>query len=396
MKSIVEAITEIGDDVKQFEARPNLDVDVSRLEHLKFESTNRLNALMQAARNHAMSSGLSPVSLIDGAAGQLSSTVVEIIKLLKIRRSGDAVPRSRSSMSIRDMVDRSRGGGTPTSDVRRAGTPTTETYSRSGTSTEANMKSSSSAGSKLRDYAAGAKDYAQGAMERLREPLSASSSSNSVRRAFDGLVHSSRSAPGERAASPIETRSNAPNGASSSAPQAAPAPPSNLRINSYASNASSIAKSDSFDLDRKPSITASDRQRPLVDTSRNNTQSSNNSYGYDRDRERQREQDHQADNVTSRNGYKSPVEMRPSPIDALRSNGSYGLPPRSQNPANGHGASPMAPVSAVSATSMGSRSGSKMGSAGANGPRDEDVFAGQGGGTDQEWEDVKVRSNFTK
>lgn len=112
MKAIVEAITEIGEDVKSFEAKPNLDVDVSRLESLKHESTARLNGLMQAARNHAMASGLSPVSLIDAAAGHLSANVVEIIKLLKIRRSRSDAPRAepmqrqRSSLSIKDMVNR--------------------------------------------------------------------------------------------------------------------------------------------------------------------------------------------------------------------------------------------------------------------------------------------------
>lgn len=111
MKAIVEAVSKIGDDVKAFEEHPNLDVDVSRLESLKHESTQRLGALMTAARNHAMSSGLSPLSLIDGAAGQLSANVVEIIKLLKIRRSRSTrdILRKRSSMSIGDMVRRSSG-----------------------------------------------------------------------------------------------------------------------------------------------------------------------------------------------------------------------------------------------------------------------------------------------
>ncbi|KAK4686209.1 protein SPA2, partial [Tremellales sp. Uapishka_1] len=110
MKAIVEAITCIGEDVVAFEANPNIDVDANRLESLKHESTTRLGALMQAARNHAMASGLSPVSLLDAAAGHLSSNVVEIIKLLKIRRVGkgprEVVTRSRSSLSIKDMVNR--------------------------------------------------------------------------------------------------------------------------------------------------------------------------------------------------------------------------------------------------------------------------------------------------
>lgn len=53
-----------------------------------------------------MASGLSPVSLLDAAAGHLSANVVEIIKLLKIRRT---VPRRRSSLSIKEMVERDAG-----------------------------------------------------------------------------------------------------------------------------------------------------------------------------------------------------------------------------------------------------------------------------------------------
>lgn len=110
MKAVVEAVTSIGDDVKQFEESPNLDVDVSRLESLKYESTTRLSSLMSAARNHAMASGLSPVSLIDAAAGHLSANVVEIIKLLKIRRTGSTREiLSKQNMSIGDMVRRKSG-----------------------------------------------------------------------------------------------------------------------------------------------------------------------------------------------------------------------------------------------------------------------------------------------
>ncbi|TXT05013.1 hypothetical protein VHUM_03833 [Vanrija humicola] len=109
MKAVVEAVTNVGEDVKKFEESPNLDVDVNRLESLKYESTARLSGLMSAARNHAMASGLSPVSLIDAAAGHLSANVVEIIKLLKIRRTGSMreILATRGSMSIGDMVKRS-------------------------------------------------------------------------------------------------------------------------------------------------------------------------------------------------------------------------------------------------------------------------------------------------
>ncbi|WVW81899.1 hypothetical protein I302_103898 [Kwoniella bestiolae CBS 10118] len=229
MKAIVEAITEIGEDVKAFEANPNLDVDVSRLESLKYESTNRLNSLMQAARNHAMASGLSPVSLLDAAAGHLSTNVVEIIKLLKIRRFNQnrEMSRRRSSMSIKDMVTR---------DQR-----------------EKELKAVN--GNWDREY---------GSQERLSEQARASPIQNPP-----VLVRqpSLDQAP-IRTATPTEQRLN---GNHPAAPLSLSAgndrPPAALRINSFQST-SSMGRSDSFDLERKSSM-MSDRngqgQRPLVE-----------------------------------------------------------------------------------------------------------------------------------
>lgn len=234
MKAIVEAVTEIGEDVKQFELKPNIDVDVSRLESLKHESTTRLSSLMQAARNHAMSSGLSPVSLIDGAAGHLSANVVEIIKLLKIRRtkSGQDLRATRSSLSIKDMVN--RGG-----DAKAAN------------------------GNFDREY---------GGEDRLRAPPVA------VRKVSDTALPSAKPPP-SRTATPITTdqhsaRLNGRNNAVSLVTQDNPS----FRINSFQSASSLGQKSDSFDLERKASVN-SDRHapRPIIDS-----RSASNGYGRER------------------------------------------------------------------------------------------------------------------
>lgn len=90
MKEVVVAISEISEDVKGFEKEPNFQVDQTRLESLKHQSSSTLNNLMSAARSHATSSGLSPISLIDAAAGHVSANVVDLIKLLKIRRTAKA------------------------------------------------------------------------------------------------------------------------------------------------------------------------------------------------------------------------------------------------------------------------------------------------------------------
>ena len=261
MKAIVEAITEIGEDVKAFESKPNLDVDVSRLESLKHESTTRLNFLMQAARNHAMASGLSPVSLIDAATGHVTSNVVEIIKLLKIRRTksndngagggglGAGLRNKRSSMSIKDMVDRSRTGSP---DVRSPP-----------------IKSPPITSPPIRSF------NSYGAEERLREPTVMTRQLS-----IDSTDHGS---------SPVDARSNGV---------------PNLRINSYQSTTSSIARSDSFDLERKASV-MSDRQAPYrpnihrgLDDLRNNGFDTGSRYG------RMSEESH-----TSGSGSSAPVPV---------------------------------------------------------------------------------------
>lgn len=91
------AISEISEDVRAFEREPNFHVDSSKLENLKHQSSSTLNNLMAAARSHATSSGLSPIGLIDAAAGHVSVNVVELIKLLKIRKT---VKPSISSTSV--------------------------------------------------------------------------------------------------------------------------------------------------------------------------------------------------------------------------------------------------------------------------------------------------------
>lgn len=97
MKEVVVATSEISEDVKAFERDPNFHVDDTKLESLKHQSSATLNNLMSAARSHATSSGLSPISLIDAAAGHVSTNVVDLIKLLKIRKT---VKPSLSSASI--------------------------------------------------------------------------------------------------------------------------------------------------------------------------------------------------------------------------------------------------------------------------------------------------------
>lgn len=221
MKAVVEAVTHVGEDVKKFEEHPNLDVDVSRLESLKYESTSRLSGLMTAARNHAMASGLSPVSLIDAAAGHLSANVVEIIKLLKIRRTGSMreILATRGSMSIGDMVKRSNSVYS---------NPTPENGESEDDDTQPLVKRPAGSEEELRD------------------------------------AHVTSGRDDRQNSGPYRGAGNYPTSAATMSPPranlAAAPPPSSydpslpsFRINSFQSVTSTAQRSDSFDLERKGS-----------------------------------------------------------------------------------------------------------------------------------------------
>lgn len=62
---------------------------------LKVNVNSTLSNLMTASKNHATSFGVLPVSLVDAAASHLAQAVVELVKVLKIRRtagSGSSTP----------------------------------------------------------------------------------------------------------------------------------------------------------------------------------------------------------------------------------------------------------------------------------------------------------------
>src|SRR4051794_27266871 len=85
MKSIVLASKAISEDIEDFEARPPPDfssTSKSKLHSIKAKFTSTLPQLMTAAKNHAAGMGISPVSLLDAAAGHLTATVVELIRFL--------------------------------------------------------------------------------------------------------------------------------------------------------------------------------------------------------------------------------------------------------------------------------------------------------------------------
>ena len=88
MKAVVNAVTAITDDLRQFERRPRSDeVDLDVLRSLRDRAEATLSNLVVATKSHATGAGMSPVSLLDAAASHVSSTITEIAKIAFIRRA---------------------------------------------------------------------------------------------------------------------------------------------------------------------------------------------------------------------------------------------------------------------------------------------------------------------
>ncbi|RXW21310.1 hypothetical protein EST38_g4543 [Candolleomyces aberdarensis] len=90
MKTVVNAVTNIVDDVRAFERRPQRDrndADLDTLRSLRERTEVTLSNLVAATRTHATSNGLSPVSLLDAAASHVSASITEIGKIVCLRKA---------------------------------------------------------------------------------------------------------------------------------------------------------------------------------------------------------------------------------------------------------------------------------------------------------------------
>ncbi|KDQ11966.1 hypothetical protein BOTBODRAFT_113544 [Botryobasidium botryosum FD-172 SS1] len=101
MKNVVTAVSAIIEDVKAYERRPRrdrMDVDEEQVRLVRERTEATLGNLVSASKNHASSYGLSPVSLMDAAASHVVAGVVELCKLVLLRRSS-SLDRSNSTSS---------------------------------------------------------------------------------------------------------------------------------------------------------------------------------------------------------------------------------------------------------------------------------------------------------
>lgn len=92
MTEVVKATRAITEDLKRNGTR-NIEED-SKIRKLTTRLSATANNLITATKNHVSSQGLSPVSLVDAAASHLTSTVVELVKVVKLRPGSGTTFRS--------------------------------------------------------------------------------------------------------------------------------------------------------------------------------------------------------------------------------------------------------------------------------------------------------------
>ena len=94
VKAVVVAVRNIslaiGDDQGQSE----------QLSKLKAKVSATMNNLITASRNFAFSNGLTPVSLLDAAASHLSTAIVELLRIVKIRSTANGLGYDEDQNSV--------------------------------------------------------------------------------------------------------------------------------------------------------------------------------------------------------------------------------------------------------------------------------------------------------
>ncbi|KAI8452982.1 hypothetical protein BY996DRAFT_2947872 [Phakopsora pachyrhizi] len=93
MRVVINAVANLDEDVQQFELNSSSNSansalsleDQEKLEALKDRINSTLSNLITASKNHVVSFGLSPISLLDAAASHLSFSLIELVKLVGMR-----------------------------------------------------------------------------------------------------------------------------------------------------------------------------------------------------------------------------------------------------------------------------------------------------------------------
>ena len=83
VKPVVVAVRDITIDLG--DTKPSQDKAIQQKQRLRMKVSATANNLITASRNFAISKGVSPVSLLDAAASHLTSSIIELIRLVKVR-----------------------------------------------------------------------------------------------------------------------------------------------------------------------------------------------------------------------------------------------------------------------------------------------------------------------
>lgn len=115
-RAVVSACEKLDNDIQaipQSRLASLTSSDQDLVNSLKGKVNATLSNLMTASKNHAMSFGVSPVSLLDAAASHLAATIVELVRILKIRRStgGSSGGGNRMSLGPSDALGFGGRGG---------------------------------------------------------------------------------------------------------------------------------------------------------------------------------------------------------------------------------------------------------------------------------------------
>src|SRR5579859_7103979 len=121
MTEVVKATRAITDDLKRF-GNPTVEDD-PKVRKLTTRLSATANNLITATKNHVSSQGLSPVSLVDAAASHLTSTVVDLVKVVKMRPGSGTTFRSDEDA----QSDHSRYSETPLTSPMAATSPSRST-----------------------------------------------------------------------------------------------------------------------------------------------------------------------------------------------------------------------------------------------------------------------------
>jgi len=95
MRRVIDTVSTIDEDIQQYEMNPNMSRTLSLeeqelLDTLKTRINATLSNLITASKNHVVSVGLSPISLLDAAASHLCFSMVELVQLVGMRRANEA------------------------------------------------------------------------------------------------------------------------------------------------------------------------------------------------------------------------------------------------------------------------------------------------------------------